>query len=92
MGTMLIWDDSPPHIWLADDEGQPLAATNPHHAHNLFDLLTPQQIVDGRRLCLEQSLDLQAETRAMFGPETDFYQLSARSARTLLAKLERMDK
>lgn len=82
----------PPRIWYDDDEvWQPPAATNPHHARGMADLITPGQIVDGRHLCREQSLDLQVETQAMFGPETDFYQLSARSARALLVKLERVD-
>lgn len=85
------YDLCQPRIWFADDDGQPPPPTNPHHAPSFAQLITLGQIVDGRRLCREQLLDLQVETRTMFGDETDFYQLNAKSARALLAKLERAD-
>lgn len=73
-----------PRIWF---DVEPLPSE--HHAMGWHDHITPFQLGAAHDLQHSLGVDLQAETRAMFGDDTDFYQLNARSARALLAKLGR---
>jgi hypothetical protein len=78
-------------IWFDDsdnDTQQPPAATSPHEARFIADLIAARAVDRVKELCAMLNTDPQAETAAMFGQGVAFYWLSCRSARALIASLE----